>query len=605
MKQVQNNLTSYEMQTEDQIKWLVDLGWKEEQIELYFQDFGTSGTLEIEDREGMTLMLEAIQSGRVGAACAFKEDRLFRDEWNINSGFFIKACAENNVLVITRTYIYDLSDHYDRKRLRDEFERAWDDFENGIINRMLFYRQLATEKGLYDGRNVPLGYTVCYDKHNPYYKKYIPHPEHAAIIRSWFEVIDEAEGIRALLHLLATPGPHFPDTITPPAEGEKLWKGADGMKRMASHVEGGWRVETYNSARQLLRNPVYVGTWVVDDLRVQNNHPAIVDKALFNRVQDILQKRRVRYKEIAEVTQMLRGVAKYEENGIVYPVIYSSTQDYYRGHASELISRSLFAVNATALDFLFVNRLLAHIAASPQLQDYEKSAGEIAKKEASAKKTLEGKIKIALENLDGYTLSLGSPKLTEESRIRINEKMAVLEQQIKEMKEKLDTPTESSKLMSLVELCNLARDHWNEIAIEKRRALVAKSIHSVTLRNEAPHFFSMAVDWKLWGKEIAYIYRENARTPFTQQDDAYLLENYAHVPLEHLMQHFSNKSVCSTVSRAQRLGIHRPHYKVPDVDLPLQDVTFMGVWDINFTELIPGFSFWAEANAVNDGEPLR
>src|SRR5437588_12843224 len=82
--QLAKNVQSYEIQTEDMTEMAIERGWDRNLITIYDQDFAKSGTIDIDGRKGMLQMLADIKAKKIRAVFVFMEDRLFRDEYQIN-----------------------------------------------------------------------------------------------------------------------------------------------------------------------------------------------------------------------------------------------------------------------------------------------------------------------------------------------------------------------------------------------------------------------------------------------------------------------------------------------------------------------------------------
>ncbi len=193
--QLERHVTSTEMQTDDLIAYAKKLGWADDSIMLFDQDLGISGRKRIDEREGLSLLFEEIEKGRVKAILVFLEDRLFRDEKQIQPNIFIDFCRQYGVLVITPYVTYDFTIDYHRKLFRWKCEAAADYLRDYVVARLGGAKRRNAEQGLYDGRRVAFGYIVDYRQNitvdgrtvkNPTYKKYIVYEPHAAIIRYLF-----------------------------------------------------------------------------------------------------------------------------------------------------------------------------------------------------------------------------------------------------------------------------------------------------------------------------------------------------------------------------------------------------------------------------------
>ena len=167
LNQVKNNTVSAEMQTDELFVLATRMGVKEEDIILYIENQrkdGTvknaSGRLRIDQREGLQALVQRIEAGEIKAVITFLEDRLFRDETQIQVNTFILICQEHTVLVITPFMTYDFRNPYHVKQFRWKCEQAADFLREYIRYRLHAAKQHVSSRGQYDGRTVPVGYIV-------------------------------------------------------------------------------------------------------------------------------------------------------------------------------------------------------------------------------------------------------------------------------------------------------------------------------------------------------------------------------------------------------------------------------------------------------------
>lgn len=99
MAQVGN--ISTDMQQIDLPRYVTTLGWQTSSIILIDEDEGVSGAKRIDEREGMSRLFDLIITGKIGAMAVQAEDRLFRDETQIQVYVFIDACVKNDVRLLT------------------------------------------------------------------------------------------------------------------------------------------------------------------------------------------------------------------------------------------------------------------------------------------------------------------------------------------------------------------------------------------------------------------------------------------------------------------------------------------------------------------------
>ena len=143
------------MQIEDLVILAKRLGVQEINIILYIEnkrEDGTvkhaSGRLRIDQREGLSALVERIETDEIKAVIVFLEDRLFRDETQIEVNKFILICQEHNCLVITPHMTYDFKNHYHVKQFRWKCEQAADFLRDYVRDRLQLKREQFALKGL-------------------------------------------------------------------------------------------------------------------------------------------------------------------------------------------------------------------------------------------------------------------------------------------------------------------------------------------------------------------------------------------------------------------------------------------------------------------------
>ncbi|MBI4306055.1 MAG: recombinase family protein, partial [Chloroflexi bacterium] len=122
-----------------------------------------------------------------------------------------------------------------------------------------------------------------------------PQPAEAAIVREIFELYA---------------GTHQPASGEPPG----LRRIAQELARRGVRTRAGSAWSTVTLAG-LLRNPVYIGDYKRNAVRIPRNHPAIVDGVLFRRAQELLGERRPSSRARVSVVYVLAGLVLCGECG--------------------------------------------------------------------------------------------------------------------------------------------------------------------------------------------------------------------------------------------------------------------------------------------------
>ncbi|MBK9745994.1 MAG: recombinase family protein [Chloroflexi bacterium] len=292
MAQVGN--VSTDMQQIDLPKYVHSLGWDDNRIILIDDDEGVSGAKRIDERKGMSRLYDMINRGAIGAVAVQAEDRLFRDETQIQVNVFIQACVNNDVRVITPYFRYNFADKHEgslhRLLFRMRAEQAADFLNSYVRGRLFAAKERMTMQGLWIGGNINLGFMVDDRKTlpsgmpNPNWRKFEPFEPCAAVVRELFEIfIQHGGNMRKTLAHIYEHGPHFPDFDDPDFQ-RLVPPGYVCTKPMRMLKRGGFYTPSRMAMVNMLTNVVYIGHWMFRNRIVQwNNHPPIVSEELFYR----------------------------------------------------------------------------------------------------------------------------------------------------------------------------------------------------------------------------------------------------------------------------------------------------------------------------------
>ena len=227
--QVGNISTS--IQTIDLPVWLKDRGWAKDKIILIDTDEGVSGQLRIDQRTGMRYLYDLILTDQIKAVACQAEDRLFRDQTQIQVNIFIDACRKHQVLVLTPNMLYDFAHptmgNFHIKQFRYRCEVAADYITTVVNGTMYAARQRLHMEGRWSGGITPLGYMVDMRKvlpdgtRNTDWRRYTPFEPFATVTVEYFKLfLANGCNIRATVRQIKETGPWYPET--PPPEGYKV-----------------------------------------------------------------------------------------------------------------------------------------------------------------------------------------------------------------------------------------------------------------------------------------------------------------------------------------------------------------------------------------------
>ena len=283
---------STDLQTVDLDADLLRMGWSKDKIILIDADAGVSGTLKISEREGMRQLFDLITEKKIGAVATQDEDRLFRDVTQIQVNLFIEECKQNNVVVITPTFVYDFAHPqtgmFHARQFRFKSEMAAEYINTIVIGKLGAARRFLMRTGRWAGAAVPVGYMVdlretVNGSANMHYRKYVPFEVYADVIREYYRLFLEFGGDMARTHYyIRTHRICYPDPkLNSPPEGFRA------PYHMALRPWG------YGPGRHglklILTNPAYVGHWVFEQFIVQwNNHEPLISERDFRAAMNYL-----------------------------------------------------------------------------------------------------------------------------------------------------------------------------------------------------------------------------------------------------------------------------------------------------------------------------
>ncbi len=229
-------------------------------------------------RPQMLRLLEAVEVGRYDAVLCMDLDRLSRGRMK-DQGIILDAFKDSGTLIVTPEKVYDLSDEIDDELA--EFKTFMSRREYKIINKRL---RRGLQRSIQDGcyvANAPYGYKKTTADRRPTLEIYEPE---AKFVRVMYNLYADGYGCQAIASQVNAMGarPHRSSAFS------------------------------RNSVAKILRNPTYIGKIVWDQkTHIRKNakgnlkhitiynppekwtitdglHPPIVEKEVYDKVQDIM-----------------------------------------------------------------------------------------------------------------------------------------------------------------------------------------------------------------------------------------------------------------------------------------------------------------------------
>lgn len=566
MKQVKNNLQSFQKQTLDAVEDLLKRGWIKELIKIYDQDMGRSAARPIEDREAMNQMIADIREKRIRTVRASEVDRLFRDEDRIDSNWFIKICKDADCLVITDRMTYDLRLPRHQKWFREEVDRSWEFYESQILIRAQEHRDRAQSKGLYTGGVIAVGYIADKDKDSLTYKKikpYSPHSQRVLEIFIWFH--DCGGILGALINKLDMLAYVFPLEEALVKKDKLFTTNLEYAYGTELDKEGkpkpiGYRLSE-TGVKRILRNHVYIGEWKYDSDYIKNNHLPIVPQDLFEFAQEHLDAREEAFtrNNYTETPSVVHGVLyPASPEGVKRYLTKRNGKDVFQIVEQQGMSRTTIgSISIKVIESVFVQKITEKLRDTTLFENYEQKVAEPEEEEQEQerRKNIQELISQLTERIDGIFLTLQSPKLEADDRDDYVAERSKLIKRRKKLQEELKVETPTEAYIRYKDLIELMGKYWDKYPLEDRQSLVALLVKGVSLERLSSHFWKIIIEWKAFPEDIGIIWNPyHASLQWTPEEEQTLREMYATAHPQALLDALPSRDWRAILDRAHELN---------------------------------------------------
>lgn len=318
------------------------LGWR--LVPEHYDDGGISGgTLE---RPGIQRLLQHIQEGRVDVVVVYKIDRLTRSLMDFAK--LVEVFDKHSASFVSVTQQFNTTTSMGRLTLNVLLSFA--QFEREVTAERIRDKVAASKKkGMWMGGVVPLGYRAEH-------KKLVIDEENAATVRRIFERYLGLRSVDALARELNRANP-FKQVATRHSRG-KLY--------------------------HLLSNPIYIGKIRHQGQMHDGQHEAIIDRAIFEAVQQLLaqQAANPRGAAVQADTHLLTGLLYDEDGRRLTPVHAQNHGKRYRYYVTDTrpsgaSGMNTFRIAATAIEPVVVARMMQLLRNRAQLARWIERFGTV------------------------------------------------------------------------------------------------------------------------------------------------------------------------------------------------------------------------------------
>ena len=257
-------------------------------------------------RPQMLRLLEDIEDGRYDCVLVMDLDRLSRGRMK-DQGIILDAFRESGTLIVTPEKVYDLEDEIDEEYA--ELKTFMSRREYKIINKRLRRGlQQSIDAGCYVA-NAPYGYKKVYVDRKPTLEIYEPE---AKFVRMMFDLYLQGYGCISIARHINALGarPHrasefgrgsvFKILSNPTYIGKIVW---NQKKHVKKGVKGNPKHITIYQPKD---------KWTITD----GIHPAIIDKEIFDKAQEIMEGRYIPSQNDGTVKSPLVGLVKCAKCGM-------------------------------------------------------------------------------------------------------------------------------------------------------------------------------------------------------------------------------------------------------------------------------------------------
>ncbi len=582
-KQVVNNIESHKAQTVELLKHMRDkLGYKDDgstgkvtlRIENQVAGDGkiknASGAWPIDKRPNLKATLEEVERDEVKLIAVDVIDRLFRDEDQIDSNIFLKACKEHGcyISVVATGMIYNLANNMHMMIVRQLLQIAAH-YLKTLKETTGRRRQQARDTGKWAGYGpLKMGYIKDANKGSESYGKLVLYPPHAEvgkwlykrIIELNFSITELAKEVGQMEYL-------FEPFLTPEQEG---------IRKATKLANGGFTLTRYG-LRSWLTDETNIGVhYTTDGERVEHNHTALIDEATFNLICTYIKPPREQF-GIEHKHHTGRPTSKSLLSHVMTSTVVENPLICVKTSDGQAYSYALYTLGSNnmetitsirqeVLDNLVTNELFENIKNS-DLQLLKDKIKEQEEQRIARLAAIERRLKeieslqdgvideIAEEKAKLKEAGLRTSKYLEAQKAkydRLTSQAEALEEEQEGLEEKTDTlGTLEDELENLQEM-------WPDISMGLKKQLIGEVIQNIILTPLSPLFVAVTIKWAYsWSTKTFLIRRRSSSRDWTTEEDINLRRLYPdpEVSKDQLLEALPYRSLRAMHQRCAALGI--------------------------------------------------
>jgi DNA invertase Pin-like site-specific DNA recombinase len=606
-KQVVASIAKGLEQSNGLIQRALDLGWKRELTTLFIENSMTkngrirsvSGTIPIEDRAGISTVIEHVKLG-AGAILCDDISRLTRDADLVDATTLARTCKEHDCEIITNDRRYNFKRQADYDAYIKEAQEAAAFLEHHIKGKMLKNRRLKAEQGKVANGVAPIG--LMLDKNDiegstakhGFNLQPSPHASGVAwLYQRFVELETSKNGVLRECNAMAQQGkplfPVHPDIDPKTVFLSKVYNGDTLI---------GWTVGSRAGLTDILTNPAYIGHLVFNGSIVKRNaHPAIVNIDLWQYVFDHLSPTDLEHRPIEHATKTVRYsypesqqtalLSGVRDNGLpvidgvnglhVYVQLPENSYVLKGSRGNTVTHGYETSIRVNDLDYIIKIRLLTllELSHSPSFEDrdnysihgvkapnwyeemidYDKVKPETTTVPDDTLESIDAEIALAQQDLD-----ISKHVMDVATRTGLYAKIARLSrrrdklQQAEDNKAKMQRKREQAK-----KDVEYASGRWASWDLERQRGFIHLVTEYITLEEIAPGWLRIVVQWSyvLDGLQDTYYLWRVSGTLWSKQEVKILQKHYPNATRVKLLSMLPTRSWTAISRKAALKGIRR------------------------------------------------
>jgi hypothetical protein len=432
-------------------------------------------------------------------------------------------------------------------------------------------------QGLFDGRNLPMGYVIQGKKKQQVFMIYEPW---AVVIRWLFQRFKELDSLSKLCREIEAMPYLFPD---PSADDFLTYT----FKISMTKVPGGFKPSCVETVKYMLCNPSYMGAWLYDGSIVRNdNHPAIVDKDLFLWAYHKITGRNLD-------GELLEGVERYrsrdsrseavlkhilrDTKGILY-VTHPEQPEYVRqvpvrdhSSAGKLYRDITFTIRAHLIDDIFLERIKALAIADLHIAEtIEQSIISLEEKHAEQIVSIDDQLASVRLEIEKTLAFLHDEilTLTAKEKGKYNQTLAGLRDREQALIDAQNEAQQTDLKADYQELADLLADIPGKLdgcTMERKHKLAKLITESAVIEEVSVHWLRLTVLWRgpLANRpDVCLIWRQRGRRSdeWTAQEDDIVRASYPTGHKWDILEALPRRSWNMIYQRAMEFGLRRNVY---------------------------------------------